>query len=275
MSRKITSLLYLATHAATLPMTERVRAKTKSGLISKIKKDLQGSVSTKRGPLKILSDRSKNMAAAVSGFESDEPEMRTWIDRMMPGDTFWDIGANIGMFTMYAAMRSDLTVLAFEPNGLNFGIAMEHLILNKLDQNAQCYCIAFSDQTQIGKLICGSTNVGQAGNNLAGEDGASSTKESADSFRQHVPVYSIDDFRRIFDLPAPEHIKLDVDGLEHLILQGAKETLTQIKTLMLEVEGEEEHKQAILNLVLASGLKEKDISAEGGKGRNRLFTRQG
>lgn len=274
MSRKITSLLYMTANAVTLPMAERVRAKTKSGLIAKIQKDLLGSINTKRGALKILSHRSKDMAAAVCGFEHDEPEMQIWIDRMMPGDTFWDIGANIGIFTMYAAMRSDLTVLAFEPNGLNFGIAMEHLILNKLDQNAQCYCIAFSNKTEIGKLVCGSADVGQAGNNLTEEDGSSLTKEIPGSFRQHVPVYTVDDFRKTFGLAAPEHIKLDVDGLEHLILKGAQETLTQIKSLMLEVEGDEEHKKEILDLVLASGLKEKDISAESGKGRNRLFTRQ-
>lgn len=273
MSRKITSLLYHTTNAMTLPMADRVRFKTKSGLISKIQKDLSGQVETKHGPLKILSHRGKNMAAAVSGFQTDEPEMLAWIDGFKPGETFWDIGANIGLFTMYAAQRKDLTILAFEPNGLNFGIIIEHMVLNKLDGYAQCFCVAFAQKTEIGHLVCGDSEVGQAGNNLVEEDGNSLTRENESSFRQAVPVFSIDDYVRLFTLAIPDHVKLDVDGLEHIILRGGTQTLAQIKSLMIEIEGDDARKKELLGLVLATGLKEQDISLEGGKGRNRLFAR--
>jgi FkbM family methyltransferase len=273
MSRKITSLLYHTTNVITLPMVDRVRFKTKSGLISKIQKDLSAEVATRRGSLKILSHRGKNMAAAVSGFETDEPEMLNWIDSFQAGDTFWDIGANIGVFTMYAALRKDLNILAFEPNGLNFGITIEHLVLNKLDQYAQCFCIAFAQKTEIGHLVCSDSEVGQAGNNLVEEDGSSITKENTNTFKQAVPVFSIDDFVKTFNLTIPDHVKLDVDGLEHIILRGGAQTLSQIKSLMIEIEGDEARRKDLLDLVLATGLKERDISGHGGKGRNRLFTR--
>lgn len=273
MSRKITSLLYHTTNVVTLPLADRVRFKTKSGLISKIQKDLSGQVETRHGPLKILSHRGKNMAAAVSGFQTDEPEMLAWIDSFKPGETFWDIGANIGLFTMYAAQRKDLTILAFEPNGLNFGITIEHLILNKLDQYAQCFCIAFAQKTEIGHLVCSDSEVGQAGNNLVEEDGTSITKKNANTFRQAVPVFSIDDYVRIFNLSIPDHVKLDVDGLEHIILRGGAQTLSGIKSLMIEIEGNDARRKELLDLVLATGLQEKDITGQGGKGRNRLFTR--
>lgn len=273
MSRKITSLLYHTTNAVTLPLADRVRFKTKSGLISKIQKDLSGHVVTKYGPLKILSHRGKNMAAAVSGFQTDEPEMLAWIDGFKAGETFWDIGANIGLFTMYAAQRKDLTILAFEPNGLNFGITIEHMVLNKLDAYAQCFCVAFAQKTEIGHLVCSDAEVGQAGNNLVEEDGTSITRENTNTFRQAVPVYSIDDFITAFGLAIPDHVKLDVDGLEHIILRGGTKTLSQIKSLMIEIEGDDARKKELLDLVLATGLKEKDISGQGGKGRNRLFAR--
>lgn len=273
MSRKIASLLYHATNAMTLPLAERVRFKTKSGLIAKIQKDLSAEVKTKRGVLKILSHRGKNMAAAVSGFETDEPEMMNWIESFNAGETFWDIGANIGAFTMYAAQRKDLNILSFEPNGLNFGITIEHLVLNKLDQYAQCFCIAFAQKTEIGHLVCSDSEVGQAGNNLVEEDGTSITRENANTFRQAVPVYAIDDFVRVFNLAIPDHIKLDVDGLEHIILRGGAQTLSKVKSLMIEIEGDDTRKKELLDLVLATGLQEKDISGQGGKGRNRLFIR--
>jgi len=37
-----------------------------------------------------------------------EPGSLEWIDSMVPGSVFWDIGANIGVLTLYAAMRGDL-----------------------------------------------------------------------------------------------------------------------------------------------------------------------
>lgn len=273
MSRKITSLLYHTTNAVTMPLKDRVRFKTKSGLISRIQKDLSNEVKTRRGTLKILSHRGKNMAAAVSGFETDEPEMLDWIDSMKAGETFWDIGANIGIFTMYAAQRKDLDILAFEPNGLNFGIMIEHMILNKLDRDAKSFCIAFAEKTDIGQLVCGDSEVGQAGNNLAEDDGTSLTREGATTFRQSVPVFSIDDFVRIFNLPVPHHVKLDVDGLEHIILRGGTQTLAKIQSLMIEIEGDDARKKELLDLVLATGLQERDISGKGGIGRNRLFVR--
>lgn len=247
--------------------------KTKSGLIAKIEKDLSSHIETPRGPLKILSHRGKNIAAAVSGFQTDEPEMMAWIDSFEAGETFWDIGANIGLFTMYAAQRKDLNIFAFEPNGLNFGIMMEHMVLNKLDQHAQCFCIAFANETNIGQLVCGDSEAGQAGNNLIEQDGRSLTKESATSFRQSVPVFSIDDFISTFKLAIPDHVKLDVDGLEHIILQGGANTLGRIKSLIIEIEGSEIRKQELLDLVLSTGLREKNIVGQSGKGRNRLFVR--
>jgi FkbM family methyltransferase len=47
-------------------------------------------------------------------------------------------------------------------------------------------------------------------------------------FNGYLPVYRLDDF------PAPDHLKIDVDGAEGLVLAGAQQTLTTIKTLCLE-----------------------------------------
>jgi hypothetical protein len=43
-----------------------------------------------------------------------EPGSLEWIDTMVPGSVFWDIGANVGVLTLYAATRGDLKVWAFE-----------------------------------------------------------------------------------------------------------------------------------------------------------------
>ena len=46
------------------------------------------------------------------------------------------------------------------------------------------------------------------------------------------------DFRRAFGLKPPDHLKIDVDGIEAAILRGAAETLREVKSVMIEVEGD-------------------------------------
>lgn len=272
MSRTLTNLLYKTANVVTLPLSARIKFKTKSGLIAKLRNDLSDTVQTKRGPLKLLSYRGKNMAAAVSGFQTDEPEMLAWIDAIPAGETLWDIGANIGLYTLYAAQRKDITVYAFEPNGLNFGIMIEHLMINQLDRYAKAFCVAFDEKTHIGDLCCSDAEVGQAGNNLQ-QEGVMNRSMNDNSFMQSVPVFSMDDFCKIYNLPAPDHMKLDVDGLEDVILKGGTQTLSGVKSLIIEIEGDDARQQMLLDLVLRTGLKERNISALGGKGRNRVFAR--
>ena len=46
---------------------------------------------------------------------------------------------------------------------------------------------------------------------------------------------SIDDLVKIFNLKKPDYLKIDVDGIEHLILQGGKETLSNSKSILIEI----------------------------------------
>ena len=48
-----------------------------------------------------------------------EPDMIQWIDGIGKSDVLWDIGANVGTFSLYAAARAQCTVLAFEPSAAN------------------------------------------------------------------------------------------------------------------------------------------------------------
>ena len=65
-----------------------------------------------------------------------EPETIAWIDdRVLPGDVFYDIGANIGVFSLYSAKVKKATVIAFEPHAKNYGILNENIFLNYARQN--------------------------------------------------------------------------------------------------------------------------------------------
>ena len=50
---------------------------------------------------------------------TQEPETPEWIDRMKPGAALWDVGANVGTYTVYVAVARQAKVVAFEPSVFN------------------------------------------------------------------------------------------------------------------------------------------------------------
>ena len=78
-----------------------------------------------------------------------EPGSLEWIDSMVPGSVFWDIGANIGVLTLYAAMRGDLKVWAFEPAAVNYYNLVANCELNGLERRVRCLRLGFSDTSGI------------------------------------------------------------------------------------------------------------------------------
>lgn len=251
------------------------RAMTYSRVAKLLEAEVAQTVETPRGPMKVLALRGPHLAAAAVGFEDDEPETLGWIESFADGETLWDIGAATGLLSMYAAMNPGTRVLAFEPSATSHGVLVEHLALNGLGDRVSPSCIAFSDQTALAPVTQGTLAPGSGGNAVGGA--ANQFGHSSSVFTQMTPVYRIDDFRRVFGLPAPDHIKLDVDGLEGAILRGAPETLPLVKSVLVEVEGlnAEHAAERIEPPLKAAGLVE-DLSARGaGSGRNRIYRRVG
>lgn len=152
-----------------------------------------------------------------------EPETIKWIDGFAKGDVFWDIGANIGVYSLYAASRG-IKVLAYEPAAVNYHLLNKNIKINKMEIMA--YCIAFNDVTRLDLLYMKSLEDGSARHSF-GE-----AKPSV--FEQGTLGFSIDGFISLFSLPVPDHIKIDVDGIERKILEGAKSTMPQIKSILIE-----------------------------------------
>jgi FkbM family methyltransferase len=250
------------------------RAMTYSRVVGRLEQDVAQVIQTARGPLKVLALRGPHLAAAAIGFADEEPETLAWIDGFAPGEALWDIGAATGLLSMYAALAG-VYVMAFEPSATSHGVLVEHLALNGLGAKVSPFCLAFSDQTSIERITHSSLAPGSGGNAVGGAP--NQFGETGSVFEQASPVYRIDDFRRIFALPTPDHIKLDVDGLEGAILRGAPETLPQVKSLLIEVEGlnAQHAAERIEPPLIAAGFVE-DLSARGkGSGRNRVYRRAG
>jgi len=165
-----------------------------------------------------------------------EPETIEWINTFSDKDVFWDIGANVGVYTLYAALR-DIDVMSFEPSPGNYYLLNRNIEINKMGNRISALCIAFNDTTRLDSLYMANTKLGGALNSFAEAvdwKGQSLTV----SFKQAMIGFSIDDFVRQFNPVFPNHIKIDVDGIENRIIKGAELTLSdkRVKSVLVELD---------------------------------------
>lgn len=271
MSKSVSKILYGAVNCAMVPLSSRQKAKTRARVADMLYGCGDTVVNTNHGEISFFAGRGAVIASAVARFHEDEPETLFYIDTIVgEGDIFWDIGANVGLYTLYAAKRG-ATVYAFEPSVFNFALLVDHLRLNDLSKQVKPLCMAFSDTDGLADLQMAEVSAGHASNSI----GAASNQfgEFKPAFQQTVIAMRADNFAKQFNA-MPDHIKLDVDGLEPLILKGAPEILGKIKSLLIEIEGGNEANDAMIKMITDAGLREDEtFRARSSHGRNRLFVR--
>jgi FkbM family methyltransferase len=166
-------------------------------------------------------------------YETKEPETLDWIDGFAASDVFFDVGANVGLYSVYAARSRGCRVFAFEPEGKNFSRLMNNQVLNGLS-DMRAYCLALGDVVRADQLFVAGKTAGDSQHNV-GESNPVFPREW--SVVQGSIVVSLDALCGDFGLPVPQHLKIDVDGLEEKIVAGARRVLRDpaLKTVMIEI----------------------------------------
>jgi FkbM family methyltransferase len=166
-----------------------------------------------------------------------EPETIAWIDTFHSGDVLWDIGANVGMYSLYAGLKPGVQVLAFEPAVVNCQALNRNIEINALDAKISAFCVAFSDSTVLDYLYMAGTRVGEASHTFGEEIDLKGQPFHA-QFRQGALGFSVDDLLATCHPAFPNHIKIDVDGIEDKILQGARNTLAdpRLRSVLVELD---------------------------------------
>ena len=170
----------------------------------------------------------------VSTFSSKEPETLEWINNIPLGSVMWDIGANIGLYSIYAAISRGARVFAFEPSVFNLELLARNILLNKLQHQIVILPLALSSQAGPSLFRMSTTNWGGALSTFGekyGQDG----KTLASLFEYQTCGMRMDDVCAQLGLDLPRHIKIDVDGIEHLILSGGAAVLKQAESLLVEI----------------------------------------
>jgi len=186
-----------------------------------------------------------------------EPETIEWIDGFADGDVFWDVGANVGVYTLYAAVTRNLDVLAFEPSASNYLLLNRNVEINGMSERVRAYCLAFAGETRIDALNMQSTQFGGALSSFADRRDHMGA-EFVPSYQQGAIGFAIDDFIATFKPPFPNHLKIDVDGIEDRIVAGATTTLAdpRLRSVSIELEANRiEYTEAVLARLEAAGLK--------------------
>lgn len=219
--------------------------------------------------------------ARAQTFSTKEPETLEWIDGIPKGSVVWDIGANVGLYTCYAAKARGCKVFAFEPSVFNLELLARNIALNGLSDKVVIVPLPLSEALAVSKLNMSSTDWGGAMSTFGetyGHDGLELRKV----FEYPTIGLSMADAASLLKIPAPAYIKMDVDGIEHLILKGGASVLREVKGVLIEINDEFAAQAGGASKYLADAgftLKEKkqaDIRLTGGAAGtfNQIWVRQ-
>lgn len=171
----------------------------------------------------------------VKTFATKEPETLEWIENIIPGSVIWDIGANVGLYSIYASKLNKGKVYAFEPSVFNLEILARNIYINNLQNSITIIPIPMSNMIDENLFQMTSTQWGGALSTF----GASIDQNGnpiKDIFEYKILGTSIDEMLKTFQLKNPDYIKIDVDGIEHLILAGASEVLLKVRSVLIEID---------------------------------------
>lgn len=175
-------------------------------------------------------------------FWDKEPETISWLQSFSDGDVFFDIGANIGVYSLYcAALYPNSQILAFEPHNGNFNRLMDNIRLNGF-KNIDPYNKIISDKHEKCDFTGQEHEVGASGGQMvAASDSCTDYSRSVDD----LVFFS-------FNVPVPYHIKIDIDGQELKVIRGMEKTLPLLSSVLVEVRPES--KDEIVAIMLKAGL---------------------
>lgn len=202
-------------------------------------------------PIK-LAAANQTIAWRAESFYSKEPDTVAWLTRMPKGSVLLDVGANIGIYTLAAAVGRGCKVYAFEPESQNYGNLNANIALNNVADRVTAYCAALTDHPGLDHLFLSRFDKDGGGScHSYGEEVGFDLEYRPSPFTQGCVGLKLDELVEQGSIPVPDFIKIDVDGFEHKVVAGAMTTLSnpKVKEILIEINPNlESHRQLILTL---------------------------
>jgi len=201
-------------------------------------------------------------------YATKEPETLEWIQRFFrPEDVIYDIGANIGLYSLFAAkhLRSRCKIYAFEPEALNYAKLNKNIYTNGLSGCVVPCCLAVDDKLSFDLFYLHPNvfAVEKLGEGLVAGSALHAFGNSKDHegrpfeavHRQGMFGASLDYLVENMGLDLPNHIKIDVDGNEEKIVEGGERTLDnpRLKSVLVEISTRRGGRDPILQRLTKAG----------------------
>lgn len=175
---------------------------------------------------KLLTTRKETPGGSFRSYElynrhGDDEMLRELVEYCGPTDTVYDIGANVGVFSLaLAAGPSDRNIVAIEPAPPVVDRLRANVRLNDLEDQIHVAALGLGDQRGTRPFYLSTYS------ELSGYDRASATRWEADvAERTTAPMRRLDDLAT--DYPAPDVLKIDVEGAGPAVLSGGRRVLRE------------------------------------------------
>ncbi|MDY0870551.1 FkbM family methyltransferase [Dongia rigui] len=183
-----------------------------------------------------------------------EPCTIEWLESIEPGAVLLDVGANVGMYTVFAAVMRDARVFAFEPESQNYGLLCRNLVGNNISDRVSAFCCALSDEAKFSMIHLSQFTIGGSCHSF--DQSVDFKLEQRESpFIQGCFSARIDQLVADGVMPVPHYVKLDVDGFEHKVIAGGMETLRKpdVRSLIIEINPHLAEHREIIDILAGLG----------------------
>ena len=205
------------------------------------------AVDTPRGPLSFVL-LGRTAAGRAMNLLTKQPATIAWIDSFLPNSVFWDVGANVGAYTLYAGLRGDVNVVAFEPAGINYFLLAANCEANRLNDRVDCLLLGLGRQQAIAQL--------EVSQFEPAKSFSFNPKQGAQNrSRQAALVLPMDQLIDDFGLACPNYIKIDAPGMAEAIIAGGTRMLRRpdVREVHLEVREDTNDGQRIVETLKGYG----------------------
>ncbi len=191
-------------------------------------------------------------------FSTKEPETLEWLDRFGGAGALFDVGANVGIYSVYYAKTHPGKVYAFEPSVLNLALLAKNISINGVEEDIVIIPNPLASANQVASFHLSMLDEGGAMSTF-GEELGHDGRPIESRMEYQTTGMSLDFLRASGVIPEPPSMmKIDVDGIEHLILRGATSTLREatLRTILIEVnDGFRELAAEVKEILEAAGFR--------------------
>ncbi|MEK9673151.1 MAG: FkbM family methyltransferase [Rhodospirillaceae bacterium] len=243
MSKTYSAILGGLVRALSAPMPRWSRIATRARLAEAVMPRV--TVATPAGPVTFYTPGKEAIYFPRHAYKR-EPETLEWIDGFGPDEVFWDVGASLGPYSIYAGKRGVRTV-ALEPNPFSFHCLVRNIAENRISDRVAAYCLGLAEKDGRERFFMPSFEAGTSGSSLK-EAGLSRLGFARPDIAVDALAFRAERLVDDLGFPAPNHVKIDVDSIEKQIIEGALPLLSrsEVKSLLIEIAPDDREIPALL-----------------------------